>query len=438
MNDHLGIFGEEPASDDENVDVDALRDVLNRESTPPRPKVRPSRHQEARQRQQAEKRRRRRRRRHTVVAVLVLALLGAGLYVGFRIWRHDADVHPDFAGTGDTEVIVRVQSADSLDDIAQTLVDNQVIADAKTFVEVTKGDAELAALQPGYYKVRQHASSAAAADALVDEDNRVGRVDLIPGHQLADVTAKDAKGNTTTVPGYISQITEAACVPLNGKSDCFTADELWKVAENTLPSALGVVDWAESDIANAPDRSRRLEGMILPGTYDVPPNSGPTETLEAVVSASSAMWNSSEIVADAKQVGQTPYQVAVIASIVQREAGVAGDMPRVARVIYNRLARGMPLQMDSTVNYALNQAQISTSAADRANPSPYNTYVHKGLPPTPISSPGTAALDAAVNPAQGGWLYFVAVDLKGNSCFSITDAEHAACVALARKNGVFG
>ena len=155
-------------------------------------------------------------------------------------------------------------------------------------------------------------------------------------------------------------------------------------------------------------------------------------------SGSSAMWNSSEIVADAKQVGRTPYQVAVIASIVQREAGVAGDMPRVARVIYNRLARGMPLQMDSTVNYALNQAQISTSAADRANPSPYNTYVHKGLPPTPISSPGTAALDAAVNPAQGGWLYFVAVDLKGNSCFSITDAEHAACVALARKNGVFG
>jgi UPF0755 protein len=437
MNDHLGIFDPGPPPDDEDVDVEALRHVLNRETDPPRPTTRPSRRQEARERQQAEKRRRRRRRRHTVVAVLVLALLGAGLYVGFRVWRSEADIRPDFVGTGDTEVIVRVQSSDSLDDIARTLADNQVIADAQTFVDVTKGDAELAALQPGYYRVRQRASSAAAADALVDKDNRVGRVDLIPGHQLADVTAKDTKGNSTVIPGYITQITQAACVPLNGKSDCFTTDELWKVAENTLPSALGVVDWAESDIEKAPDRSRRLEGMILPGTYDVPPNSGPTEALKAVVSASSALWNSSEIVADAKQVGKTPYQVAVIASIVQREA-VTADMPKVARVIYNRLARDMPLQMDSTVNYALNQAQISTSAADRKNPSPYNTYVHKGLPPTPISSPGSAALDAAVNPAEGGWLYFVAVDLKGNSCFSITDAEHAACVALARKNGVFG
>ncbi len=113
-------------------------------------------------------------------------------------------------------------------------------------------------------------------------------------------------------------------------------------------------------------------------------------------------------------------------------------MPKVARVIYNRLARGMKLQMDSTVNYALDQAQISTSAADRANPSPYNTYVHTGLPPTPISLAGHRGLDATVNPAQGGWLYFVKVDLKGNSCFSITDAEHEACVAQARKNGVFG
>jgi UPF0755 protein len=437
VNDHLGIFDQGPPPDDEDVDVEALRHVLNRESDARRPTSRPSRRHEARERQQAEKRRRRRRRRHTVVAVLVLALLGAGLYAGFRIWRHDADVHPDFSGAGDSEVVVRVQSSDSLDDIAQTLVDNQVIADAQTFVDLTRGDAELAALQPGYYRVRQHASSAAAADALVDKDNRVGRVDLIPGHQLADITARSTTGASTTIPGYITQITEAACVPVNGKSDCFTTDELWKVAENTLPSALGVVDWAESDIEKAPDRSRRLEGMILPGTYDVPPNSGPTEALKAVVSASSALWNSSEIVADAKQVGKTPYQVAVIASIVQREA-VTADMPKVARVIYNRLARGMPLQMDSTVNYALDQAQISTSAADRKNPSPYNTYMHRGLPPTPISSPGKAALDAAVNPAEGGWLYFVAVDLKGNSCFSITDAEHAACVALARKNGVFG
>jgi UPF0755 protein len=437
VSDQLGIFDSEPRSDDhDDVDVEALRHALTQETAVP-PTRRPSRRQEARERQRQEKRRRRRRRRHTVIAVLVLALLGTGLYVGFRIWRHDADIRPDYAGTGDTEVVVRVGSGDSLDDIAQTLQDNQVVQDAQTFVAVTKGDPDLAALQPGYFRVRQHASSAAAADALVDKANRVGRLNLIPGGRLADVTATSTAGKTQTVPGYISQITEAACVPVNGQRNCFTADELWQVAETTLPSALGVPDWAESPIEQAPDRRSRLEGMILPGVYDIQPNSGAVETLRQVVSASAARWNSSEIVADAKQVGKSPYEVAVIASIVERESSTA-DMPKVARVIYNRLAQGMKLQMDSTVNYALGRAQIAVSLADTRTESPYNTYVITGLPPTPISSPGTDALDAAVNPAQGGWLFFVKVDLQGNSCFSITNEEHEACIEKARKNGVFG
>jgi UPF0755 protein len=98
----------------------------------------------------------------------------------------------------------------------------------------------------------------------------------------------------------------------------------------------------------------------------------------------------------------------------------------------------MKLQLDSTVDYALGHSQISTTAAERATPSPYNTYLVYGLPPTPITSPGVNALDAALTPADGKWLYFVKVDLKGNFCFSVTYAEHNKCVEQARANGVFG
>ncbi len=437
MNDHLGIFDRGGSDEhDDEVDLTDLRHALANGSVQAPAPSRVSVRQQVRARHHADRRRQRRRRRSTFIAVVVMALIVGGVVIGYRIWQSNRNTIPDYAGTGDTEVIIRIQSNDSLDDIARKLEENQVVASAEGFASTTANDAEVKALQPGYYKLRQHASVAATADALVDPDNRVGRMRLIPGRQLADVSAT-AAGATTTVAGYITEITKSACVPLNGQSNCFTADQLWEVAETALPTDLGVVGWAVNGVTNAPDRKKRLEGVILPGDYDVPPNTSPLETLREVVTASAALWNQSEIIADSKSLGMAPYQVATIASIVEREGKVA-DMPKVARVIYNRLRIGMKLQMDSTVNYALNRAQISTTAADRANPSPYNTYVHTGLPPTPISSPGVDALDATVNPADGGWKYFVKVDLAGNSCFSVTDVEHARCVELARKNGVFG
>lgn len=445
MKDDLGIFGGRHERDDgssEHVDVTELREVLARQpvaGSAAATSASASTRRAARAQQRAEleavRRRKRRRRRSTLIAVLVLAILAGGMYVGFRIWQNHRNEVVDFTGAGDSEVIVRIRANDSLDDIARTLAEHQVVADSGLFAETTAGDADVRAVQPGYYKLRTHASVAAAADALVDPANRVGRVDLIPGRQLADVSA-NAKGKTTVVPGYISEIAEAACVPVNGATDCVTPDELWKVAETALPSDLGVVDWALDDVSNAPDRSKRLEGMILPGPYNVPPNAGALETLREVISASTAKWNQTEIVADAATAGVTPYEMATIASIVEKE-GLTKDMPKVARVIYNRLDIGMKLQMDSTVNYALDRAQISTSSEDRKNPSPYNTYMHTGLTPTPITSPGSAALAAAAEPAAGGWKFFVKVDLDGNSCFSVTDEEHAACVEKARENGVF-
>lgn len=107
--------------------------------------------------------------------------------------------------------------------------------------------------------------------------------------------------------------------------------------------------------------------------------------------------------------GIRAYETVIIASIVQAEADRTADMGKVARVIENRLDRGMPLQMDSTINYALGRSSLNTSHADTRLNSPYNTYRHKGLPPTPIDNPGQDALRAAAQPPAGDWLYFVTV-----------------------------
>lgn len=380
-----------------------------------------------------------RHRWSVVAAIVVLVVIVVALAAGFVLWRTHADTVADYTGTGGDEVIVRVQSGDSTTDIAQTLNQAGVVASVEAFQKQAAQDADVQALQPGYYRIRKDASAQAAADALVDPANHVGRVRLVPGRQLADVTAVSTDPNTapTVIPGYISQITQAACVPVNGVADCFTTDQLWDVARTADPATLGVVEWALDAVRSSPDPNRRLEGMILPGDFDIPPGSTPEQALRAVVSASAAIWNTSNVPAAAGRLGVSPYQLAIVASIVERE-GITADMPKVARVIYNRLALPMKLQMDSTVNYALDRASIATSNEDRANPSPWNTYASDGLPPTPISSPGKSAIAAASQPASGPLLYFVKINQDGTSCFSATIEEHNACVAQARANGIFG
>jgi UPF0755 protein len=119
------------------------------------------------------------------------------------------------------------------------------------------------------------------------------------------------------------------------------------------------------------------------------------------------------------------------ASIVQAEAGSVEDMGKVAQVLDNRLADGMRLQLDTTVNYANGKAGVTTSAEDRANPSPYNTYANDGLPPGAISNPGEQALEAVLSPTPGEWLFFVVVDPDtGDTRFAVTAAEHQQNVLM--------
>jgi UPF0755 protein len=119
---------------------------------------------------------------------------------------------------------------------------------------------------------------------------------------------------------------------------------------------------------------------------------------------------------------------------VQAESGSVDDMGKVARVLENRLADGMPLQLDTTVNYANGKAGVTTSPQDRQNPSPYNTYVHKGLPPGAISNPGEEAIQAVLNPTPGQWRFFVVVNpTSGETRFAVTAAEHQQNVQLFQK-----
>ena len=123
--------------------------------------------------------------------------------------------------------------------------------------------------------------------------------------------------------------------------------------------------------------------------------------------------------------------VLIVASIIEREVFRSEDRAKVARVFYNRLKKGMPLQSDATVAYAVKKTgTIWTTAAERKNKSPYNTYLHKGLPPGPITAPAKAALEAAVNPEEGDWLYFVPVNLDtGETKFTNNYDDHLKALA---------
>ncbi|CAO0829594.1 endolytic transglycosylase MltG [Streptomyces microflavus] len=151
------------------------------------------------------------------------------------------------------------------------------------------------------------------------------------------------------------------------------------------------------------------EGYLFPATYPIDSATEPAGLLRYMADTARKRFGADHITAGAQRNNVTVYETATIASIVQAEADTASDMGKVARVVYNRLLKDMPLQMDSTINYALKRSTLDTSTADTQLDSPYNSYVRKGLPPTPIGNPGEEALRAAISPTPGPWLYFVTV-----------------------------
>jgi UPF0755 protein len=185
-----------------------------------------------------------------------------------------------------------------------------------------------------------------------------------------------------------------------------------------------------------PSGSNNLDGLLGTGTYEVLPGETNTELLEDMIDRFDADANSLGLTAGAAKLGLTPYQVITMASIVQKEGVIAKNLGPVARVIVNRLANDMPLQMDSTVLYSEGRDGGTVTAADLKLVTPYNTYLNKGLTPTPICFPSHAALAAAIDPPPGSWLYFVVVQKDGTEAFADTFAEQQANEALATQRGL--
>jgi UPF0755 protein len=138
----------------------------------------------------------------------------------------------------------------------------------------------------------------------------------------------------------------------------------------------------------------------------------------------------------AARVGREPYEVLIVASLIEAEAKVDGDRGKISRVIYNRLEQNIRLGIDATVYYALQRRGGSLTRSDLQVESPYNTRANFGLPPSPIGLPGRASLEAAMNPEPGPWIYYVLADEAGNHAFSETDDQFQSDVAAARRNGL--
>jgi UPF0755 protein len=366
-----------------------------------------------------------------VAAIVVIALLVGGAWYGVnKIFGYD-----DYQGTGTTDVLVQVADGDSTNAIAATLLSSGVVASTKAFTKASANNSAITKVQPGYYQLKKEMSGTSAVDRMTTPAARVGVLQIRAFTQFDDVTQPDGK----VTPGVYSLLSKASCADMNGKSTCISVDDLRKTVSSTDPAALGVPSWAVGSVNNAPQKDRRLEGLIAPGVYDVMPGWSATELLSHMVKVSAEQIQSSGLDDKSTVEGQSPYQVLVVASIIEREA-VQVDFGKVARVIYNRLttnATNGKLQMDSTINYVLDRPQLATADGDRAKAGAYNTYQNKGLPPTPISAPSPEALKAALQPAAGDWVYFVKCEKSGISCFAATADEHEKNKATARNNGAF-
>jgi UPF0755 protein len=373
---------------------------------------------------------RRRRRRGVLVLLAALLLLavvfGGGAYlVGSRFFTDDFD------GPGEGDAVVRVLDGDTTGQIATMLANRGVVASREAFTEAAAEDTRILAIQPGYYQVRLKMSGASAVAALVDPGSRVGRLEVRGGTQLDDTRSPDG----TVAPGVLSLVAAASCGRLDGTRTCLTADDLRQTMATTDPAALGVPQWAVDDVARA-EPNRRFEGLVTPGLYDVAPGTSAAEVWKSLLAVSVAKLESDGLTGDATHDGLTAYQLLVLSSIVEKE-GITPDMPKVARVITNRLDINQRLEMDSTVNYPLDLQALRTTAEARATAGPYNTYQNTGLPPTPIAAAGKDAIGAALAPEPGPWTFFVRCQPDGTSCFATTLAEHQANVGRAIANGAF-
>jgi UPF0755 protein len=175
-----------------------------------------------------------------------------------------------------------------------------------------------------------------------------------------------------------------------------------------------------------PTGTTSSEGILFPDTYEVDPDATPLQVLELMVGQLDTTMADLHVETGQQQYNLTPYEILITASLIEEETKVPEERAMVARVIYNRLKQGIPLGIDATSRYEAEITRGDRSKVDFTSTSPYNTRKVKGLPPTPIASPGRASIEAALHPADGPWVYYVLKDAQGHHTFTDSASEFAA------------
>lgn len=360
----------------------------------------PAASRRARQRGKARKakERRKRRRRSIVVIVMALALV---LGAGYVVWSvvgpmlssgGGEETVSDFPGPGSGEVQVVVAQGDSGGAIGQKLVDAGVVATTGAFSSAFTANPDAASIQPGTYTLQLQMKASDAVAALLNTANRVSlKVTVAEGLTSEQIFEKIYE--VTAIP--VDQLRAAAADPALG-----------------LPAEAG----------------GNIEGWLYPLTYMVERDASALSVLQPMVAKTVEVLTAKGVAQDQWQ------QVLLKASIVEREAKLDEDRPKVARGIENRLARQMRLEIDATTTYYLGVQRGPTYEENHDESNPYSTYVRVGLPPGPIASPSEKSIDAVLSPAEGPWIFWVSVNLEtGETRFTDDWDEHQANVRLLRE-----
>ncbi len=322
-----------------------------------------------------------------IVLAIVLALLYLGVTKGVDFVKDQFADPEDYAGPGTGQVTFEVVSGDSIAQMGRNLEEEGVVASAEAFTDEASGDPCAKGIQAGFYLLKEKMRAAGALAIMCDPNQLVTTAIVVPeGLRAVDIV------------DILVQETDFG----RGRFERALADR----------AALGLPDYAELNEDGYP------EGYLFPATYAF----GPDETPESMLKAMVDRWKQAAADADlegsAERLGYTPHELMTIASLVEAE-GRGDDMPKVARVIYNRLENPGTagtigrLEIDATVAYALGEKLgVALTEEQLGVDSPYNTRINEGLPPGPIDSPGDAAIEAATHPAKGDWYYYVTVNLE--------------------------
>jgi UPF0755 protein len=337
----------------------------------------------------------RRRRGRTWLKVVLALVLAVLLVVGaVGVWAQK-QINPGDPGEA---VAVNVPKGSSTARIAAILDDKGVITNARLFKLYVKVKGA-GPFQAGDYTLREHESF----------------------DDVLDVLAKGAKAESDriTIPEGLTLVQIAERVGrLKGRS----AEKFLEIARS-----------GEVQSPYSPPGSTNLEGLLFPSTYELKPTDDERAILVRMVNGFAAVGQQLGLDDAQAKVGLTPYQVVIVASMIEREARIPDERGMVARVVYNRLQKGIKLGIDATIRYGVNRPTQPLRKSDLAKDTPYNTRLHAGLPPTPIAAPGEATLAAALNPTAGPWIFYVLADSAGHHTFATTDAEFQRAVAKCRE-----